>query len=362
VKTLVFPEDKTNPYQRLLYEEIARLGVEARYLPSPTSSQTLNLLLLPLWLATLRLRGFRLLHLHWVYLFAPAWVQKVPAGRRFMQAWFAACIGVARVLGYRVVWTAHNVLPGSQVFPDDLAARRWLVRHVDAVVAHSAATLPALRSLGAHDVHVIQAGSYLGQYPQTIGREEARRRLGIGDGERVVTFVGIIEEYKGVDLLLEALLGLGDAAGPRVVVAGWCRSAELLRRIASLAERAGERAITRFDYVPDDELQVYLRAADVAAFPFRRITNSSSILLACSFGVPPLVPAVPELADLPDAAAMRYEPTPEALGEALLRVAEADSSQLAAMAVAARAYAASLTWDRTAVATVDLYGELLTLP
>jgi glycosyltransferase involved in cell wall biosynthesis len=355
LKVLVFPRDG-NPYQRLLYQELPQYGVESGYLPAPTPSQTLNLILIPLSLLVCRLQGFRILHVHWVYLFAPPWVAAVPFGRRAMELWFAACLWSATALGYRTVWTAHNVLPHSQIFADDVAARRRLIKHAAAVVAHSPVTVPALEDLGARGVHVIQTGSFVSEYPQTMSRLEARAGLGLGAEDRVVCFVGLIEEYKGVDDLLEAARDLPDEVALRIVIAGNCRNAGLRRRLEDLARQAGDRVVTKFTYLAADELQIYLKSADVAVFPFRRITNSASVVLALSFGLPVLIPALPELAGIPDAIAIRYPQGGGAtLSGALVEVASLDEAFLRSMGMRGRAYADSLSWSEAARSTADLY-------
>jgi glycosyltransferase involved in cell wall biosynthesis len=50
--------------------------------------------------------------------------------------------------------------------------------------------------------------------------------------------------------------------------------------------------------VPDSEIQVYLRAADLVVLPFSETLNSGSALLALSFDRPVLVPRQGALAEL----------------------------------------------------------------
>ena len=69
MRVLVLPRDP-NPYQRLLYSEMQRLGVQVTYIGELTPSRTLNLLLLPLEVGARRIAGARLIHLHWVFAFA----------------------------------------------------------------------------------------------------------------------------------------------------------------------------------------------------------------------------------------------------------------------------------------------------
>ncbi|HTW98956.1 MAG TPA: glycosyltransferase family 4 protein [Acidimicrobiales bacterium] len=359
VKVLVFPRDLTNPYQRLLYDEVEQLGVEVEYVPMPTSSQTQNLLLIPWVLLCRAVRGFRVFHVHWMYLFAPPWVRRVPAGRRLMELWSVVCFGVARLLGYRIVWTAHNIVPNSRVFTDDLAARRRLARRASAVIAHSQTAVTSLRSLGAADVRVVPMGSYAGEYPDTLDRSEARRRFGIGEHERVAVFVGAIAPYKGVDRLLEAVRRLPPGLPLRVVVAGRCQSSRLEQSLQSSAEAAGAQVLAHLGYIPDDELQVYLRCADVAVLPYRRITNSASVVLAASFGLPLVIPDLPALDDVPLEAAIRFAPGLEALVDALHRVALLDAGTLQRLARAASDYGRSLSWQRCAFSTVEVYRDVV---
>ena len=75
-------------------------------------------------------------------------------------------------------------------------------------------------------------------------------------------------------------------------------------------------------HVPDDEVQRYLRAADLVVLPFRDITNSASALLALSFDRPVLVPALGAMGELQALAGADWvrtyegELTPEVLARA----------------------------------------------
>jgi beta-1,4-mannosyltransferase len=353
IRVLVFPRAATNPYQDLLYGSVGD-GVEVAYYPMLTFSQTVNILLFPFVAAAYRARGYRVLHIHWSKLFVPVW-GALPGGRRIAQAWYGACLRVARLLGYRIVWTAHNLLPLVPTFHDDLAARRQLVRASSVVIVHNRASVERVEALGARRVSYAPFGPY-GHYRGELTQEEARRILQVGDRERVVAFVGAMADYKGVDMLLEATRTLRPDLGLRVVIAGSCGSLRLRRKLEALMEEICPPVIARFERIPDDELQIYLRAADAAALPFRYITNSTSLLLALSFGLPVVIPAVPELGEVPEAAALRYEPGELAsLAAALETVATMDRAKLIAMGEQARAYVASLSWEEAARRTVDAY-------
>jgi glycosyltransferase involved in cell wall biosynthesis len=361
VKVLATPKDP-NPYQELLHQRLRTRGVEVRYLEGPTGSHTVNLALAPLVLAWWRLRGYRLVHLHWVYGFSLPLARNRRWAPRCMQRWFGFWLWGCRALGLRLVWTAHNVLPHEPVFADDAAARRRLVDYCEAVIAHSHETAAELRQYGARNVAVIPQGGYRDLYPQSLDPAEARKRLGLRAEDIVVVFVGSLHPYKGVDLLIDAVAMLPPEPSTRLVVAGGCSDGDYRRLLETAARRAGDRVCLSLERVPDDELQVFLGAADVAAFPFRSVTNSGSVLLALGFGVPVVIPDLPELAGIPAAAAIRYSGGVSDLAHALRRVSTAAESERREQATAATAFASAQSWDDVAEATLAVYAQVLAGP
>jgi glycosyltransferase involved in cell wall biosynthesis len=358
MKVLAMPRDP-NPYQELLHGRLRTRGVDVRYLEGPTRSHTVNLALGPLVLAWWRLRGYRLVHLHWVYGFSLPWARTPRWAPRCMQRWFGVWLWAGSILGLRLVWTAHNVLPHDPVFADDRAGRRRLVDHCDAVIAHSPETAAELRQYGANNVAVIPQGGYRDLYPQTLERAEARDRLGLRGEDFVVAFVGSVHPYKGVDLLIDAMAMLPPEPPTRLVVAGGCSDGDYRSSLEAAARRAGNRIRLSLERVPDDELQVYLRAADVAAFPFRSVTNSGSVLLALGFGVPVVIPDLPQLAGVPAAVATRYSGGVSALAHTLRQLSTAAEADRRDQAAAAMAFASARSWDDVAEATLAVYAQAL---
>ena len=147
MKVLFLPRG-TSPYQECLAEGLQRHGVEVSFVPAPTVSHTINLLLIPAALLVSRLRGYTVLHVHWVYGFQLPGVEHWPWLRRPARAWFGFVLSTATAIGMRVVWTAHNLLPHTPVFPDDREARAELLSRSTAVIAHSPRALGDLQQEG----------------------------------------------------------------------------------------------------------------------------------------------------------------------------------------------------------------------
>jgi glycosyltransferase involved in cell wall biosynthesis len=350
MKVLVLPREDSNPYQELLYGEMRRRGVQIIYVGKLTPSHTLNLLLLPLELAARRLGGAHLVHLHWVYAFGLPGGRRSSVLRRLAQTWFIAFLIIVRMLGMRLVWTVHNVLPHIPVLHDDVQGRRQLVEACDLVLAHSASALSELAGLGIvpRKTAVVPHGPLVPPLPA-----EALRTPGTGDRPRRLLFFGKIREYKGVDDLLAAFTVLPVDLTVHLTVAGECDEPSLQSALHALAQQSKDRVTLRLERIPDAEVTRLLADADAVVLPFRRVTTSGSAMLALCHGRPLIVPDLPVFADLPDRAAVRYDGTMSGLVASLLEVIHADGETMAAMSHAARFYGSTTTWQQIAERTLS---------
>lgn len=357
--TVVVTPRADNPYQQLLYREVERQGVAVRYAEGPTGSQTLNVALAPVMLVLYRLGGARLLHLHWVYQFSLPWAKGALWSRRLMQHWFALYTRLATGLGYKLVWTAHNILPHEAVFADDSRALDDLLARADLVIALSEPSRLELLRRGARRVVRVPAGPYASPALARPGREAARAWLGHEPGDCVVVHVGKILPYKGLDRLLEAVAQLPDDTPLRAVVVGSCPLPAYADRLRHLAALAGHRAVLRLERVDDDELSRYLSGADAAVFPFQSVTNSSSVLMAQCFGLPVVIPDLPMLGEVPAASALRYDGSTTGLRDALAALCAMAPEDRHRMGAAGYVAATAYSWGEAGLMTATAYRSLL---
>jgi len=347
LKIAAFPRDP-NPYQGLLYSEMQRLGTEVSYLGELTPSRTLNVLLLPFELAAKRIAGTNIIHLHWVFGFSLPGARRFSCMRWVSYFWFRVWLRTCRALRMRLVWTAHNVLPHDQVFPDDISARLLLTNASDLIIAHSHTTLAELAALGCvgRQTTVIPHG------PINPKRCTPLRVPGTGTKHRQLLFLGRIHDYKGVEDLLSAFGAIIDDIDAHLTVAGQCDDAALRSRLEMLAPKNSKKCSLRLERIPEEEISDLLEVADVVVLPFRQVTTSGSAMLALSYGRPLIVPGLDALADFPDQAVFRYEGEATGLRVALKDAARVDSETLARMSDAAFRYASETTWLEIANKTV----------
>lgn len=232
------------------------------------------------------------LHLHWT---SPIlqWATSPQEAKQALER-FRHALAAFQQRGGRLMWTVHNVLPhDEQHREEEIELGRLLAAQADLIHVLSDVTLSEVAGLYKLDpakVVAIAHSSYLGQYPDWVTPEQARARLGILPAEKVLLALGGIRPYKGLDGLLDAFEEM-VAVDPtlRLLVAGkpsfHPATAQLLERCES-----SPRVLGRFEHVPDDQLQVWMRAADLAVLPYRRILNSGAFLLAQTFGLPVVAP------------------------------------------------------------------------
>ena len=202
-----------------------------------------------------------------------------------------------KLQGKRIILTAHNVNAGVRDASDtwlNFLTLRAQYRLADHIFVHTERMRDELLgSFGVPrtSVSVIRYGVNNAVPTTALTHEEARQRLGIGSHERSILFFGNIAAYKGLEYLISAFERLVLEGGPyRLIIAGRAKEVsdpyvENLQRMLQ-RETVRERAILRMEFIPDEEIELYFKAADVTVLPYTRIFQSGVLFLAYSFGLP----------------------------------------------------------------------------
>jgi glycosyltransferase involved in cell wall biosynthesis len=228
---------------------------------------------------------------------------------------------------------------------------------MDAVVVHTRESARHLEEAVGVDrgrIHVIPHGpfDYLTQLPVRPLPEELR-----AVDRPVVLAFGMVRDYKGVDLLIEALAAVPDA---ELWVVGMPLRTPM-EPLHRLAERVPGRVRFVSRFVDESEIPAFFERADVVALPYRRIDQSGVLFCALAFAKPMVLSAVGgfvEVAD--DHGAARLVP-PGDVGElaAALRDLIADPAERERLSQAARAAAdGAYSWSSIAERTIALYRGL----
>jgi glycosyltransferase involved in cell wall biosynthesis len=191
----------------------------------------------------------------------------------------------------RIVVIGHNVVP-HETHPGGEWLMTRMLRAVDGVLVHSAEQADLARGLGVSSVTVAPLAPHLpGGLPVPSGRERAMARptRSPESGVRVLA-LGMVREYKGYDLLLEAARAV---PGVSVTIAGeqWGDAGERVRTLATDPALAG-RVQVQAGYVAGVDVPGLLADHDVLALPYRHATASQNVFLGHAHGLPVLATTV----------------------------------------------------------------------
>jgi D-inositol-3-phosphate glycosyltransferase len=202
-----------------------------------------------------------------------------------------------KLLGKKIVLTAHNVNAGKRDSNDSLLNRSTLRMQyllADHVFVHTEKMKrELLRDFGVHErtVSVIPFGINNSVPHTDLSPREAKQRLGIRGDERTILFFGAIRPYKGLEYLVDAFQQLA-ATHPeyRLIIAGEPRKGaeqylDQIQRTINGHDNRGQ-VLQEIRYIPDEETELYFKAADVLALPYTHVFQSGVLFLGYSFGLP----------------------------------------------------------------------------
>lgn len=213
-----------------------------------------------------------------------------------------------RMLGHRVVLTAHNVNAARRDGHDSCINRATLrqqYRLCDHIFVHTGKMKRELIEefhVVPDNVSVIPFGLNETAPRSGISRADARARLGLVCDARVVLFFGQIAPYKGLEYLVRSLPYVSnEIARFTLIIAGKIKAGheEYWNRIRAELARTPQATpvIQHIQHIPDKDIETYFEAADVLALPYVSIFQSGVPFLAYSFGLPVVATDVGSLAE-----------------------------------------------------------------
>ena len=248
-----------------------------------------------------------------------------------------------RRLGAPLVLTAHDVLPRRE-----RNAAAWLeaLGLAARVIVQSERAIEQLAEAGVPREKLVRI-----QHPVFESGLEAAPPNG-----RTILFFGLIREYKGLDVLLQALADVPDA---RLVVAGDpLDPVEPLQRLAA-GLGVADRVEWRLGFLPDEQIPQLMAEATLVALPYRKIDSSGVLATALGHGRPAVVTDVGGLPDaIRDFGAGRVVAPGDSQAFASALRELLDEQALAKAFEGVQSARRALTWDAAAAAHEAVYREV----
>lgn len=176
-----------------------------------------------------------------------------------------------------IIGLIHNAIPHEKRFFDSLFAK-FFFNKCDGFIVLSEPVKDDLLKLVPSARILLSPHPIYDQYNTDIDSNEAKAKLGLIPDKKTLLFFGLIREYKGLDILIEAMAHLDDSY--QLIIAG--ESYEDFDKYQTLIDNSpfGKNIKVFQQYIPDDMVSVLFSACDVLALPYRSATQSGVVAVA----------------------------------------------------------------------------------
>lgn len=220
---------------------------------------------------------------------------------RYWIPFLAPCLGsICRIIRSnkhtKIISIVDNMIPHEKRFGDKILTS-YFAKSVDGFLTMSNKVTTDVKTFSAKP-NVMTPHPIFNHFGEPISKQAARNILGIGNEEKIILFFGFIRQYKGLDLLLNAMaIENIKQLNIKLLIVG--EFYEIAQPYYDLINKLGlqEKVIINNSFVPDNEVKNYVCAADFIIQPYKNATQSGVTPLAYHFEKPMLVTNVGALAD-----------------------------------------------------------------
>ncbi len=208
---------------------------------------------------------------------------------KYWMPFFAPCFGTITRIAKRNKKTktlviCDNVIPHERK-PGDISLTKYFFNAADYFVLLSEKVKDDLLRLFPAAKNKVLPHPVYSIFGTHVEKSEAKKYLNLS-AEKIILFFGFIRDYKGLDILLEAMSLLKDKLDVKLLVAGEFYSNE--EKYNKLIEKFGlENFIyLRTEFIPTSEVKYYFSASDCVILPYRDATQSGIVQIAMNFKIP----------------------------------------------------------------------------
>lgn len=219
----------------------------------------------------------------------------------------------------RIITILDNVIPHEHRFGDTMFTKYFL-KPIDAFISMSKSVEEDLKKFDTQKPRDFNPHPLFDNFGPALPKEKAKQMLGLDPSCNYILFFGIIRDYKGLDLLLQAFEQMPSRQkNVRLLVAGeyYSNEEKYQQLIKALKLESTVKVVNQF--IKDSEVGQYFCAADIVAQPYKNATQSGVTQIAYHFETPMLVTNVGGLPEMVPNGKVGYvvNPDPKEIAHAL---------------------------------------------
>ena len=187
----------------------------------------------------------------------------------------------------------HNLIPHEKRFFDTFF-NRIFIKSYDGFIVLSESVKKDLLAIDPSAKHCLLKHPSYNQFGEKIARKEAAAALGLDPTKKILLFFGLIRNYKGLDLLLQAFSNLNKEF--ILLIAGEVYGDEITyTNLIAKSKNKNIHFVNQF--IDEQDVKLYFSVADLCVLPYKSATQSGIQALANSFCLPVLISNVGGLAE-----------------------------------------------------------------
>ena len=206
---------------------------------------------------------------------------------RYWMSYLAPSLGmVAKLLrrrGFKVIAILDNVIPHESKFFDKPCAK-WFLKHTDGCISMSKSVEKDMLSLRKDVRHTLSPHPLYNHFGEKIDPILAKSKLGINSSKRTLLFFGLIRDYKGLDLLIDAMNYLDNDYQLLIAGESYGSFEKYDQQINSIQKPDRVKIFNR--YIEDEEVPIFFSSSDVCILPYKSATQSGITAIAYHLDVP----------------------------------------------------------------------------
>ncbi|RFC55355.1 glycosyltransferase [Brumimicrobium aurantiacum] len=222
---------------------------------------------------------------------------------RFWLPFMGPCLGtilrvVKRNKHTKVISILDNVIPHESRIGDKMFTQ-YFVKSVDAFLSMTKVVQEDLSTFDQQKPRLISPHPIFDNFGEHIEKQEALRYLKLDPEFKYMLFFGLIREYKGLDILLEAFAEkrLRDKKIKLIIAGEYYTDKEKYLKLIEKYQLT-EEVIHVEEFIQDSEVKYYFCAADVVVQPYKTATQSGVTQIAYHFNKPMIVTDVGGLKEM----------------------------------------------------------------
>lgn len=198
----------------------------------------------------------------------------------------------------KIITILDNVIPHEHRIGDKQFTNYFL-KPIDAFISMSKSVEKDLATFNTSKPRDFNPHPLFDNFGEILTKTTAKANLGLNNNTNYILFFGIIRDYKGLDLLLDAFSKLDHKAkNIKLLVAGEYYSNEEKYQAQIKALGLEKDVIVVNQFINDSDVKNYFCAADIIAQPYKNATQSGVTQIAYHFEIPILVTNVGGLPEM----------------------------------------------------------------